>query len=102
MVEQQSAEIIAISGYARRFVSKTIAALICSGGLAWVIYQSMLQDAAGGKAAYIADQATYFEQSLSPPNAGVTIIFIMIIGVLLFLYEVLSLAIYLLIRARRQ
>ncbi len=102
MVEQQSAEMIAISAYGRRFVSEAIAALICSGGLACVIYQSMLRDAAAGKAAYVAGQAAYFEEALSPPNAASRIIYVMMVGLFLFAYEVISLGIYMLIRARQR
>ncbi len=102
MADQQSAEIMTIAGYARRFMSKAVAAMICAGGLAWVMYQLMLEDAARGKEAYIADQVSYFEQTLSPPTLAVPIIYVVLVCFFLFLYEVLSLGIYLLIRARRK
>ncbi len=98
MVEQQSVELVRMSGYARRFVSKVIAALLCSGSLAWMVYRLMLLDAAQGKAAYIADQAAYFEEALSPPDVGVALVYVIMIGLFLMLYEVISLGIYLLIR----
>ncbi len=102
MIEQQSAQLMAVSAYGRRFVSKVIAGFMCSGGLSWLVYQLMLRDAAGGQAAYVADQAAYFQESLSPPSVAVVVLYVVMICFFLFLYEVISLAIYLLIRERRR
>jgi len=105
MMEQQTVAMVGISAYARRFVSKAIAALLCSRTLAWMIYQLMVKDAAQGKEAYVASQVAYFEQSLSPPSAAILVFYGVLVCIFLFMflfmYEVISLGIYLLIRERK-
>jgi hypothetical protein len=100
MNKQHSIEMAVVATYARRLASKAIAALICSVGLAWAIFGLMMQDAAQGREGYVANQAAYFEKSLSPPGVGVAISYVLMTGIFLLLYELISLGIYLLIRQR--